>query len=74
MTSSAPVPAPADDEMLISVTFAVRMSGPLLDAPADALQTQTEVFMTELTTHIIEQHPYADLHGGITVSILMARV
>lgn len=61
------------DDMLIGVSFAVRMSGPLLEAASEELVAETKAMLQSVVHQLMAQHPHAILQGDVGVSIQLMR-
>jgi hypothetical protein len=71
--TSQPDGAVSADDMVVSVNFAVRMRGPLLAAPSEALVDETRTMLQSIVQQLMSQHPHADLQGDVGVSIQLMR-
>jgi hypothetical protein len=73
------VPDPAQpveqssDEMLINISFSVRLADFFKDVDNDQLVTETQYMLVHMTEHLMSQHPHAHLHGDVGVAIQLTR-
>ena len=63
----------SSDEMLISISFSVRLGNFFSGVDSDQLVTETQRMLVYMTEQLMSRHPHAHLHGDVGVAIQLNR-